>query len=140
LKEDRKLHYLDLAVETLTPTNASIRFRVFNNSQRRITIPTSDLPWNKLTLLIVDPSGRVIPRSEYNGTIIRDWAGARVAIEAGAFLEGRASLHDLYYETALPMLSSTELVLFWTYRIEPVDQEPFERVGGWLPLRKLGTK
>ena len=88
-------------------------------------------------MVLVEPGGRVIPKSDVEGNLIRDWSGAREVIEPGAFLEARASLYDLFYETAVPFLKRTELVLFWTYRLEPLDREPFERVGGYLTISKL---
>jgi hypothetical protein len=131
--------YMEIVVDTITATNCFFKIRLHNNSEQRVSIRSAELPWNRLVVVLVDPNGKVVPKSDYEGKLIRDWAGEKEVIEPGHFLESRVSLHDLFYETAIPFLRNSDLVMFWTYRLQPLDHEASDRVGGYLTISRQSS-
>jgi hypothetical protein len=132
LSQTNNPQYVEIAIDSLTSTNCHFKIRIHNISDDELEIRSAELPWNKLLVVLVESSGKIIPRSEYQGKIIRDWADRKEVIAPRHFLEHRTSLHDLFYETAIPMLKSQELVMFWSYRLEPLNHQNLHRVGGCI--------
>src|SRR5207244_2664933 len=110
------------------------RFCLRNRSDRTIRAYSSDLPWgstHSLTTAVV-PLGSGEPPL-HPELFIDDPPTGEITIPPGGAATGTVDLQKLF--PSLPGRLVTEsMVLFWSYRLEPIGSVPLSREGGWLLL------
>lgn len=126
--------YLEITLESISVTNCTFRMRLHNPTSETLQIPIQRLPWNHLTTVITDTNGNVIQKGDREMRMIRDWPVSDSILRPFTYAEAIVSLDDIFYETAIPHLTRRELIMFWTYRMQPRSRAPLDRDGGWLTI------
>jgi hypothetical protein len=118
-----------------------------NRSEAPLTLYEHALPWvGALSIVLVavraDAQGSVLDRAL---APIDDPGPATVTVEPGGSVSGRTLLAPRF-PGLTTALRTHDVVVFWTYRLEPVGGPPLARTGGYvvfagpaLPLRYAET-
>jgi hypothetical protein len=108
-----------------------------NKSTKRLTIYDHALAWrgwDSILLVAVkaDALGTLIEKRR----IIDDPGPARITIEPGETLEGRVALVQRF-PGFLAALKERDVIVFWSYQLQPVNETPLPRVGGYVLFSRL---
>lgn len=126
----------DLTVELSTSEPLGLEFRLTLRSSTPALVARAALPWeneHSLVLLAARPNGRPVDRV----MTIGDPGFDTLQLEPNRPIEGSLPM-DRRFHGLEGVLQSTEVILFWSYRLEPVYGPPGERVGGWLVIPRRG--
>jgi hypothetical protein len=125
---------LTVTVAKLTNTNCILEVSVRNTCPQPLLVFQNDLPWmsrHSLLILLVESGSqnRLIEEQLF----IDDPKAGQVGIKPGEILKGRIDLARRFPK--LPgVLETKDVFLFWSYQLKPVDEQPEQRIGGFLLL------
>src|SRR5688572_24730965 len=97
-----------------------------------IQVYRADLPWaswHSMVLIAVkanrtgDLLKKLMPVDDPGPTV--------VVLNPGQPMKGRIALNERFPDL-VQTLRESDVLLFWSYQLEPVDGPPLERQGGWL--------
>jgi hypothetical protein len=115
---------------------------IANKTDKPLQVQKHSLPWEGFYSLLLLPV-----KADALGTLIEPpiypcgippLIQVPVSIEPGATIKGRISLTKRF-PALHDALRTKDVVLFWSYQLEPINSPPLQRTGGWLLLPK-GTK
>lgn len=138
-KQERKT--VDVSVELDPQGRGTLEYglnvTLTNRSMEPLTVYHHSLPWvgwNSILLVAVktDAPGIVIDKSQ----LIDDPGPERIIIKPAETLVGHISLVSRFPDL-LKALIDREVIVFWSYRFQPIDAPPLQRVSGHVLLSKL---
>ncbi|OPY75277.1 MAG: hypothetical protein A4E63_00388 [Syntrophorhabdus sp. PtaU1.Bin050] len=109
---------------------------LMNTSHVPLTVYHHALPWvgwySAMVIAVkTDPSWTVLERR----FIIDDAGPATTTIGPGETLTGRITLVNRFHGFC-EALQEGDMVVFWSYQLQPIDDTPLERVAGHVFFRK----
>lgn len=121
-------------------SDLGMMIQLTSKSKGPLRIYESDLPWahwNSLVLTAVKPKrgGEVLknPRA-----LPIDDPGPRTLVLApGTTVQGRISL-DKRFPDISQEIQRSDILIFWSYQLTPIDAAQLERAGGWFLIPKSG--
>lgn len=140
-RKEQELKTVDVSVEL---DRQSMSFREYNlnvtltdRSGKALTIYRHSLPWVGwysllLTAVRTDALGTVIEKR----SVIDDPGPGKITIKPGETLTGKISLVDRF-PGILKALEDRDVIVFWSYQLNPVDAAPCQRQSGYVLLPKL---
>ena len=127
------------------PTNTAsellLEVVIQNKGSTPIIVDVDALPWLNTSSLILVVGAVKGFRFEPLPIMLRiaDLAMDKMVIPAGGSLRGRVDLDDQYH-TMKSDLTKTDVAVFWTYQLIPLEGSPSKRFGGWILFNKRLTK
>ena len=131
LSASEKPSYLvEAYLDQTDPFLLNLKLKVGGTST--IKIYESDLPWKvrykiMLVAALADGSGRVAEPILY----ISDPGPGTITVQPGETLTGSVNLLTRFRNLE-QIVRETDVVIFWSYRLAPINDEPLKRVGGWV--------
>lgn len=128
---------VELDLQGLSSSDYILHVKLTHRSRDILTIYQHSLPWVGwysilLTAIKTDALGTVIEKS----LIIDDPGPVRITIKPGETLTGDIPLIGRFPDL-LEALRETDVIIFWSYQLKPVDAPPFQRACGYVVLPKL---
>jgi len=125
---------MKVVIEAAAAPARSLQVRLTNETRAPITVPRHSPPWaNAYSALVVavktDASGTVLERS----TPVDDPLVGSLTIQPGETLSGQIDL-DRRFPGLADALMEHDVVVFWSFQLDPVDGTPLARAGGWVLL------
>lgn len=116
----------------------SLEFSLVLKKPKRLDVPLDALPWGafpNLQVVAVTTDARgsaALPRL----SPLREPAESPITtLVAGQRLRGRVPLNE-YVEGLADVLRDSEVLVFWSYRLDVPGDRPSNRTGGWVDLPK----
>jgi len=114
----------------------TLAIRLSSHLEKPIRVYQSSLPWaawHSMVLIAVkaNQNGEVLKRY----TPIDDPSPTIVTLNPGAEIKGRVALNERFPDLS-QTLRESDVLLFWSYQLRPLDSAPLERQGGWLFVSK----
>jgi len=118
----------------------SLDIALTNRSAESITIYTHSLPWvgwDSMMLIAAktDAVGTIIGKN----TPIDDPGVDRITIKQNETLTGKISLVDKF-PGFMEAIKDRDVIVFWSYQIQPIDKPTLSRMGGFVLFPKLLMK
>ena len=132
---------VDISVELdrkgLSSSEYDLNVAVTNKSAEPITIYRHSLPWvgwNSILLVAVKTNvlGTVLEKRP----LIDDPGPERVTIKPGEMLAGQILLTNRFPDL-LKALKERDVIVFWSYQLQPIDTPPLQRISGHVLLSKF---
>jgi hypothetical protein len=127
----------DVQVTVQPDGRASLEFTLTLKSPRTLAIPLDSLPWGTYPNLQI-----VAARADSIGTVLPKAAQFKEPVEsplttivADQPVRGRVQLAQ-HVEALGKALRQSDVVIFWSYRLDVSSELSSNRTGGWLVLRK----
>jgi hypothetical protein len=107
-----------------------------NQSSKPLTVYQHSLPWEgwDSMILIAVKADALGTRLEHP-LPIDDPGPTKITIKPEETRKGTISLVKRFPNLA-EALKARDVILFWSYQLEPIDAKPLDRMGGWLLIRK----
>jgi len=127
---------LSVQLQHQKPRNYLLSITLVNESNRSLIINEYSLPWgNRYSLLLVaieaDRFERVLDQPRY----IDDPQPGKVVMKPSQQLQGTISLNSRFPGLSKE-LESGQFIIFWTYRLKPLNAPATKRLAGWLVIPK----
>ena len=118
-------------------TNLVLKIRLQNTLPHEIETYLARLPWeNRDSMYLILVKESVIPEPPLKTRlVIDDPSPGRVILGPSQVLEGEVDL-SVRFPELYEILKKQNVMLFWSYRFEPIRKHPLERMGGFLLLRR----
>lgn len=131
---------IDIEVQGQRAPAYSLHVTLTNRTGRAVTTYLSLLPWGGQYGLLL-----VAVKTDATGTLlaakapIDDPGPSTVTIEANQTLTGEVDLENRFPDLR-GALRERDVVVFWSYQFQPVDEAPAARVGGYVLFPKEERK
>jgi len=111
-----------------------LKFTITNTTGSSLKVETSSLPWkmrSSLMLFVAEGGGMGgEPETMLPQFYPLESPGfGETRIEPGESLTGTVVLNR-YFPSLKEVLKESDVVIFWSYRLKPIDSAPFKRVAG----------
>ena len=129
----------DVSIEGDREQNA-LKIELTNRSEQKLKVYEHSLPWigwHSLILVAVKADALGTPLEK--DARIDDPGPATVTIQPGATLEGHISL-PMRFPDFCKERGERDVIVFWSYRLEPIDAPAGERCGGYVIFPKSIAK
>jgi hypothetical protein len=128
---------VEINVQGQSSPEYALHVTLTSKSTEPVTLYEYSLPWKGwYSILLVavktDAQGTPIDKS----FPIDDPGPARITIEPGETLTGKISLISRF-PGFLEALKDWDIIVFWSYQLQPIDAAPLQRVGGYVLFPKL---
>ncbi len=129
--------FVDIEVQEIGSPEYSLNIKLTNRSAQPLTVYQHSLPWvgwHSMLLIAVkaDATGSVIEHS----LLIDDPGAQTVTIAPDQTLTGGISLAN-HFPGLAEALKNRDVVVFWSYQLQPIGAAPLKRTGGCLVFPKL---
>ena len=110
----------------------ALRIELTSRSSRVFTVYEHSLPWvGQHSLLLIAVTADALGSPIEKLLAIDDPGPATITIEPGQTLGGSISLPSRFPEFCRAR-SERDVIVFWSYRLEPIDTPAGERLGGFV--------
>lgn len=128
---------MDVMLTQYPSTNLVLNIKLKNISPDTLETYSYKLPWGNaysMTLILIkenDPLDPPIKRQ----LIIDDPPNGRTVILPGEIHIGKVHLPSIF-PSLETILKQQNVMLFWSYRFQPLNKPPLDRLGGFILLKK----
>jgi hypothetical protein len=128
---------VEIDVQGQSDPECSLNITLINRSPESPMIYQHSLPWvgwNSMLLIAVktDALGTALDKL----SPIDDPGPATITIRPGETLTGKIPLTHRF-PGFLEALKERDVIVFWSYQLQPIDAAPLERVGGYVLFPKV---
>ena len=135
--------YVQAERTAIDGSSATLRMRVWNCSDKKISFQLADLPWGQNTTgLVVFAAGKVAGEALPENMPIADFPEVKVTIPPASSVSGEIDLRARFLKL-MQYKKFDDLVLFWVYDMSLLEGGGSRYVGGMLHFdskKEMGSK
>jgi hypothetical protein len=137
---DQQVVSVDASLKHRTAAEFVLEMTLRYTGDKDLRVWNSSLPWgNTYSLILVGVEAHAMATPLEKFLRIDDPVTGDITIKPGQALTGEVDLTQRF-RNLTSALNRIDVLIFWSYQLQPIDGKPLPRVGGWLVIPKTAGR